>query len=357
MKIPVEFACSALPLAGQYALSGLHDEKICEALAASPLTDVQVIDKMFSDLEGGSFARSRTYSRITDKQQLAEAVANYSRFLWLDGSTANKGTHSRAENSCRNVLTPSDTLTEALGNSDSHIALSAYLNPSTPEKERRKLTAERADTIINFGAKREWASHACELVIANPWMVETPTKWGTTIRCAIVRSPDLTEETLKALNWPEAMSKKDIRNMEIVHNTNTTVDMLSAAQWAGSHIQALDHPDFTIQHAATILQREGDVAPHVVGRIVNRYGLPILFKYRGPRGRRHIDLCHNGRSAAIAWLAPVMEFKKHCGNMRLVITEVCKTLGDNRDNWDTFLVLLPEWDGSAIDAARAVVKL
>lgn len=355
----MEFACSSLPLTGQIALSNLNDERILNALTASPLTAVQVIDKICRDTKSGEASRARTYSRSTDSQQLAEVVAKYTETKIGDFSAESEHIYSDAENACRNPVTPADTLTQALQVRDATIALNAYLNPSTPEKERRKLTAERATAIISFGGPAERTAHSHELVIANPWMLETPTKWDVHIQHGIIGSPAATCDTIKALNWPGVLHATDIRNMEIVHDPNTTVDMLIETEWMGAHIQAINRPEFTSQHAMELLYGGRGIEPHVVGRIINRYGIPVLFECQLARDERHIDLVSGGqRGSAILWLAPVVEFVEYCASpAQDSIAKVCETLGDNMHNWEMFLGLLPHWHGYMREAAEAATKL
>jgi hypothetical protein len=177
-------AAMRLPLVAQNVLASAGPE--CRSvLAASPHTDTGLLAALCRDRIPG--IRRFAYLRTDDVDLLRDELSRPSAGLCTPYAA-------------RNPSAPADLLAHATRNPQVQTALGAYLNPSTPEDARRRLTPERATEITDVGgSNHDRVVRAHELVVNNPWMLDTPDAWDGNVRRALAGLPQATAEHLEII--------------------------------------------------------------------------------------------------------------------------------------------------------------
>lgn len=331
MELPVVFALSDLPLAGQHALAKHPDTKIREALATSSTTHIEVIDLLVKD--GDPKVWCPALARTTNIDQILDRG-----FGMFNARFANSRLgHLAKMAACRNPLTPSGRLAQALTSDDNMVVLLALINPSTPLGGRQRLlTPDKAEHLTLFATEfpvdAEIRLRAFEIVNANPWMAENPDQWCEPIRFAIYDT------------W---------RKLNLASDTRLTY----------RDLQAMATPEFTLNNAVQILCSAVVPEPQIIGRLVNRYGLGALLTAVGVSRLWQSEEFYSASRIAPA-IACVMinisAISPLTGNWLqgyTIAKQACKILGNSGHNWGMFTNILPDWHGDIITAALAACKL
>lgn len=351
----VPFALSDLPLIGQQTLAKSPYRIVREALAIAPNTHLDVVDNLGQHESGyernAMLRRTRNVGMLTGILRTAIAAG---------GREA--GEHSDICSASRNPNAPGGLLTQMLRNVNKRAALEAYINPATPKKAKQQLTIGRAGALIETGETSEGQTiRANELVLANPWMLQNPTGWCGDIRRAFTNSPAATKSTLAAVRKTSHINiEKHPANRGIDIATLDVTALLQLECGAGD-VLALAKPEFTETDAIYISNRDSLTETHIVGRIINRYGVVVALTHN----KKNIDRASNwNREIATQWLAPLLAWGSPIGGVEQLTeeeyhdTQIAITLlGDNQQNWEAFTTLLPDWYGTSIEAATAVCNV
>lgn len=343
-------AAMRLPLAAQRILAKDRDKECRTALAASPHTDPSVLATLIRDRIPG--IRRFAHLRTDDVEALSAELSR-------------EKTGISTPYAARNPLAPKELLVEALASPNEQTALGAYVNPATPEDERRKLTPERATEIVAVGgSNHDRVVRAHELTVNNPWMLERIGEWDGNVRRALAGLPQATEEHLKAIiaagrSGSIAVRRHPIRRADLRERPVGTFSALELGTFGGAAFDmlALDHRDFGSATARSIINRRGEceAEPHIIGRIVNRFGPEVLEHDTIPA----MILWSGTRFHAAGWVAPVMGFLTF--NMPVEwssLRPAVESLGSDVNAWETFLQLIDEsWQGTAEEAAEAAFNL
>jgi hypothetical protein len=342
-------AAMRLPLVAQRILVSAGPE--CRSvLAASPHTDTELLATLCRDKTPGT--RRFAYLRTDDVDLLREELSR---------QTAGLCTQYAA----RNLLAPADLLVNTLGNAQTQTALGAYLNPATPEDARRRLTPARATELTDVGgSNHDRVVRAHELTVNNPWMLETPDVWDGNVRRALAGLPQATAEHLESIkkagrSGGSAVRQHPALRAEFSERTPHEWETHELARIGGAAVDlmVLQRPDFDAEVAEIILGfgAKPESEPHIIGRILNRFGAEALSAAILPSMLR----CSGTRYNAASWVAPVMGFLTFDMTLQWPgLREAFIRLGDDRPAWETFLSLIGgSWHGSPLEAAEASFTL
>ncbi len=343
-------AAMRLPLTGQRVLALDADPACRTALAASPHTGPEALADLVRDKVPG--VRRFAFLRTEDTGLLREE---------LDRPSSGLCTPYAA----RNPLAPVELLVKALNSPHPQTALGAYVNPSTPEAERRRLTPARATEMTHVGgSNHDRVVRAHELAVNNPWMLERPDSWDGNVRRALAGLPQATGEHLALIARAGRAGGAALRRHPAVHKDfrDRSPELWSTNELASiggpaTDFLAICRPDFDTDSARHIIKRMGrnEAEPHIIGRIVTRFGPEVLVTDMLPA----LVIWSGTRYKAASWVAPVMGFLTfdmplHWAAMRTAFAR----LGDDRQVWETFLSLMNEsWHGTPEEAAEAALSL
>jgi hypothetical protein len=346
----ITLAAMRLPLAAQRILAKDRGTECRSALAASPFTDSSILATLTRDRVPG--VRRFAFLRTDDIEALTSELSR--------GKPGISTPYA-----ARNPLAPKELLTKALTSQNEQTSLGAYVNPATPEDDRRKLTPERATEIVAVGgSNHDRVVRAHELAANNPWMLERAGDWNGDVRRALAGLPQATEEHLKAITLAGragsvAVRRHPLRRTEF---NDRSVDAWSALELTTLGGPALDmlamgRDDFDTEAARSIVNRRGDceAEPHVIGRIINRFGPEALEYDTIPA----MILWSGTRFNAARWVAPIMGFLVF--NMPVEwssLRPAVESLGPDANAWEMFLQLIDEsWQGTADEASEAAFNL
>lgn len=346
----ITLAAMRLPMAAQRILAKDRDTECRTALAASPHTDPGVLATLARDRTPG--VRRFAFLRIDDLEMLSAELSRKKAGICTPYAA-------------RNQASPKDLLVRALASPNEQTALGAYVNPATPEDERRKLTPERAIEIVAVGgSNHDRVVRAHELTANNPWMLERAGDWDGNIRRALAGLPQATEEHLNAIvaagrSGSVAVRRHPLRREEIGERPVGACTTLELARFGGAAFDmlALTRRDFDPEIARVVINRrnECEAEPHVIGRIVNRFGPEVLEHDVIPA----VVLWSGTRFHAASWVAPVLGFLTF--NMPVEwssLQPAVESLGSDVNAWEMFLQLINEsWQGTAEEAAEAAFNL
>jgi hypothetical protein len=347
-NIPVTeklLAVSRLPEVAQFALLKNQSIPFRRYLAVSPFLTA---DAALSCLKGQpGWIATKSLLKVADEKVLAKA---------LNGKSITRAAHA-----ARNSLADPDLLVKALNSPDRELSLAAFLNPSTPEAERRKrLTPDWAKYITHRGEPlSQTVVRANELVHANQWMLETPSIWPTQVRRGVAGHPAATKETL------EGVRKGGWSGWKWFSSHPVLLDEKPLSDWRWDDLAQLGSPAadlYLVSHdkmgcsiMAMIATRTGrPPEPHVLARMFQRFGLNPFVHY----SRNHLA---DTRVYAAAWLVPATEIL-YWGWPTLEssiaeINDLIKELGEDAKAWESLNVLLHGWSGTWPELAQTAKSL
>lgn len=335
----IHVALMALPLEGQHQLARNPEWRVRCSLAASTLTNIEIINTLAHDPE--LKVRREAWVRTTDLDLIAGVLQNARK--------GKAGVPIETMYATRNLGALGDLLAEALKSTNKEVTLAAYCNPSTPERSRRGLlSAPIAAAMTATGRHQDdRVIRANELVLANPWMADPEDwrNWSAIVRRAFAASTEATKYAKGA-------------GRLAAHKNNVSIEDMVNLNWVAEDIDTINRDNFTYDEARQMLNRDGRriTVPHVAGRLVNKFGVPVLCDTKFG-----VHASINNMYPTIAWLAPVLHW--YCiggvvGYPDPVDTiNAIKTLGDEPKRWEMFINLLPHWHGTLSEAAEASDKL
>lgn len=356
MELPIALALSDLPLAGQQALlkqfetrhawlvsnknsTGLAVQvSIGEALAASNTTHIDVVNKLV-DAKSPT-VRGLALSRTTNTRAIRQA------WKLVDINTDKIAV-------ARNPLVPIELLAEAMHGAEHGLLASLYMNPSTPVAAKRKVNIDDIFWNVSGLSKQHRIARNFMIVHSNKWMMEEPTSWRLSLQHAIANHPDVTKDTLQKLyqNVPATVGRHPVYNG--VNLATCSVSELLDLNLVVATMTAVQRPELTFADINRVLRGLKTPAPQVLGTLANRYGLGALFAHTTPNSM------WTKLNAKAAWrMAPALEHANECDQTRcLEAITVNKILGNNMQNWETFLALMPDWHDNLTTAAKTACNL
>jgi hypothetical protein len=257
-----------------------------------------------------------------------------------------------------NPLLSEKALERAARSRNMSVAMRASVNPSLKEEVARAvLTPSRAEKLVCVALTAAGdVIRGYELALAQPWMLEDPAKWHLAIRRGLTTLPEMTadhyEQIRKAgyARW-DSFKAHQCRTGDLFSEmtTETLVSLGSCA----ADLVALSRDDFSADHVAAMAadgRREAE--PHVVARVVDRFG-PTILNSRTTRVRfsRTADL-------AAAWTSPAVEYSDMVSHdMWTEVSALPAKLGEDRTAWELFAALADDFVGDMADLVDATSAL
>lgn len=337
-----------LPQVAQFALLDTHDPALSSTLSCSPYLDPAAALRLATTK--GVAAPIAVWNAIRvldDNELLDEHIKN--------GSTA------RAASAARNRNAPEEALSLAMRSSVPEVRLAALINPSTPLDTRRTAcTPEALASLVEVGSSLgQSVIRAAEVVLNNPHLAETPSKWCHEIRRALVCAPSTSVEQLLELRSVSTVGLKFLKTHPLYQDpqrswSQYTVDELLGFENPAADLVALERPDMDLGHAAAMVCRETDVEPQVLVRLLQRFGFApfvpwTMCRYAGTR------------TGSAAWSHPsaavLRSWKASSGAVFNDATQAATLIGSDREIWQMCMSLLPNWKLGYAQLANAAAKL
>jgi hypothetical protein len=257
-----------------------------------------------------------------------------------------------------NPLLSEKALEKAAKSRNVAVSIRACVNPSLKEEVARAvLTPARAEKLVCVALTAAGdVIRGYELALAQPWMLEDPAKWHLAIRRGLTTLPEMTQEQYEQIRnagyarW-DSFKGHQCRTGQLFSEM-TTETLVSLGSCAADMV-ALSRDDFTSDHAAEMAadgRREPE--PHVVARVVNRFG-PSILNSRTTRVRfsRTADL-------AAAWTSPAVEYSDAVTHaMWTEVSALPSRLGEDRTAWELFASLAQDFVGDMADLIDALSVL
>lgn len=342
----VSAAIAGVNRTGQEILSRSPFPGVRAALASSPDTAESVLDRLARDR--APEVRRYALRRTTAVDVLSTTLAPGRRGLLTAAAAANP-------------LAPEHLLIEALASTDRAVRLAAWCNSSTPLAQRMTLDAATADELVCVGGSlADQVVRAHSLALANPWLSDTPKKWGGVLRRALAALPGLTREQVAELRSVSSHGRAALAAHPVMLQGGIPdLGDLSTRIGLGSpavDLLTLGAEEVSCGDAALLLQRvEPEPEPIVIAAAVRRFGPKVL-----------IDVIRSGavtkwsstRVSAAAWSEPVIGFVKNNDDQNLpAFQRSSEILGTSPQAWETFVSLLPSWHNLIEDAAQAAASI
>ena len=327
-----------LPLAGVESIIKLKNEKCNRALASSLHTPQDIVNELAQSkstmVSSKALRRSNNTSLVNEvaKQNSIKSIGA----LW-------------------NPLVSSEILVQQLDSENRTLAAIAFAHPNTPlEIRKEKLTPELADKITDVGgALGEGVVRAMEIALNNPWLRDEPAKWPNLIRRALSNLPETTLSdftSIKKAGWSGWKTSQFHPAKNGLDVKEYSPKALVAINSAATDYLAATHPDLTFKQAQDIFAFNRNMPePHVVSRLVERFGMEIFY------GTYALA---STRVTSSAWRVPMIEYYQQFNKFDTQDTQAGLTiLGDDHKGWETFLKLYSNWTGSIKDLAIASLNI
>jgi hypothetical protein len=185
-----------------------------------------------------------------------------------------------------NDHTPADLLADLTACDDLKVVLRAVCNPATPEQARRRALAdpERNATLVHRASPTgATVVRAGELAAANPWLLEYAGAQRRSILRGLLTLPTCTPEILERHRGPgwASAAAHPARNGTTLGQMS--LNELTESPSGAAHLELLSRADCTAAHAARLLRghrtvsgRDIDPEPHVLARLVRRFGSGVF---------------------------------------------------------------------------------
>jgi len=218
---------------------------------------------------------------------------------------------------CANPHTPVEILGLTMSGASkcpAESALRAACNPSTPLETRKEelLKGSAAETLVAVSSPKALAvARAYALVDNNPWMLDDSTRWGNEVTRALASRPEPPAQLIDHLRKrPTVLARiPGARNHPAFdgrHIADMTASELVAARNVGAELELLTRPDFTVEHAASVLEQpEVGPEPQVIAGCLRRFGADALL------AASCLPHWAETRLAAASWLEPLAGHVEH----------------------------------------------
>jgi hypothetical protein len=329
-------ACRLSPEA-QIIVSKLRDTEMSKALSMNPQLNSEAADNLLSM---GRSIKMRALAFTSDLDSVKSAILK-------------NGLH--AQYAARNVGLSPTFLSKCLKSSNDSVALSALINRSTDREARESLSLEKIECLVNVGGVlANSVVRSFEVVLANSWLRSEISRCSTNLRRGFTGLYDLTPEELEAIEsghysyWESHKSNPLRRGVNLL--SMSTLELVSIGSVA-CDLLALDDETMSRDDASVMLtRRTTDVEPHILARVVQRFGSEVL-----PSD----STLSMARSGAASWLMPVVGYNDE-QNHDVPWAELQKAadvLGDDAGAWNLYSEMRHLWRDSLSDLAQACVCL
>jgi hypothetical protein len=257
-----------------------------------------------------------------------------------------------------NPLLSEKVLEKAAKSKNVAVAMRACVNPSLKEDVARSvITPARAEKLVCVALTAAGdVIRGYELALAQPWMLDDPARWHLAVRRGLTTLPEMTQDHYEQIRkagyarW-DSFKSHQCRTGQLFSEM-TTEALVSLGSCAADMV-ALSREDFTADLAAEMAadgRREPE--PHVVARVVDRFG-PSILNSRTTRVRfsRTADL-------AAAWTSPTVEYSDMVTHaMWTEVSALPSRLGDDRTAWELFASLAQDFVGDMADLIEVLAAL
>jgi hypothetical protein len=333
-----------LPEEAQQVIARHPDVRFRRTLATSPYASPSTIDRCVSDSDRDT--HHAALRRTTDVDMINERLR--------------RSTTCCTTSIMRNPNTPHESLIEALTSSTNSIRLAAYVNAATPVESRRTLTADQVTELVDVGeplGSTVVRSH--EALITNPELFDHLEQFGQVLRRAAFAMPQLSVEQYRALR-KTGSSRYANRHPVFSRGTDweqsATLEDLLALRSPAADLWIAEHPS-TDEYTARdmFLRKDHHVEPHVIARLLTRYGTSII-----PGTKR--DRIAQTRVDSAAWSNPLATTFNDVVDAKTTriydaLVEGVATLSGDPAQWESLLTLSSHWDGTIVElfaSARAL---
>ena len=260
----------------------------------------------------------------------------------------------------RNTHLPYEIAIKLLESSNYDLQFAGFTHPSIPVDEKKeKLTPSIAKTLINRGGcVGDRVVKAYELVLNNPYILDTIDTWDHYIKRALLGVDFITidyVEYLKESRFKGLTSDKYLRLISILKNTdNFTIDHLTSLAEPLADLLVLKNPNTSLDQARKILTNSNKLRksvgpePHIIGRLVKRFGSHVLF---------NASDISDTRIRTASFVTPEVQYYNILRKLTDEVLEIPEILGLDLVCWDNFSQLSKTWDKDLISLAHASVKL
>jgi hypothetical protein len=333
-----------LPVEAQQLLARNSDVDARRALASSPHADPTVLDRLAADSD--RITHHTALRRISDAGVLHERLRRSSTCCRI--------------NVLRNPAVAPEILDEALVAPDKRERLAAYVNPSTPVQSRALLTPGKVHALVYVGEPiGETVVRSHEALLANRALLGRMTEFSPALRRAAFALADLSADEHGALRRLGRAGRYGGRHPvtrdrqgAIALSADELLDLRSPA--ADLWLATSSGTDVGL--ARRIMTRKGHhVEPHIIARLIRRFGAGFIPAEAAWR----ISVT---RLDSTAWADPAGWFFNHLvtakadGSYQELIDSLA-VLGDDRQSWESYITLLPDWNGNLIDLASSARSL
>jgi hypothetical protein len=329
-------ACRLSPVA-QKIVSELRDTEMSRALSMNPQLSSLAADVLISMNRS---IKARAFAFTSDIERVERAVLK-------------NGLH--AQYAARNVGLSPSVLSKCLKSSNDAVALAALINKSTDQEACRSLGLDKIESLANVGGVlANSVVRSFEVVLANSWLRSDIARCSTNLRRGFTGLYDLTPEELDTIesghysHWKSHKSNPLRRGVNLL--SMSTLELVSVGSVA-CDLLALDDQAMSKNDAFVMLtRRTTDVEPHILARVVERFGADVL---------PFDSTLSWARSSAAAWLMPIVGYSDE-QNHNIPWAELQKAadvIGDDAGAWRLYSEMRHLWRDGLPELAQACVCL
>jgi hypothetical protein len=255
---------------------------------------------------------------------------------------------------------PESEIMSTLHADNDTVVLAKCLNPTTPLDFRQEtLTPDVARRLVDVGGPDSYrVVRGFELAISNPWMADTPDRWYQYIKRGLAGLPHVSENQYRALTkgrtrWPAKSAHPAISGIDL--DRTPIRDLISLANPAVD-LYLLQRSDLSEDLAAHMVTRpyEHSTEPHIIGRLVERFGVGILYESTDPL----LACIANSRIAAACFTHPAAVYTCRVDwEAWTDAAEAVAILGENSDAWEIAIGLSTTWHLGTIKLAESATRL
>lgn len=337
-----------LPRNGFDSLFKLNKLEVNKVLSTSIYTPQDIVNNLAKSNEVTLSTRAL---RRTDDVELLKKVS--------------KKDSTKAIGALWNPLLPSDILEEKINSKNRTISFLSFIHPNTPSDLRESnLTPDVANLLTDIGGSLgEGVIRAYELVNSNKFIFDKPDIWPNLIKRAIISSPHCTTENFELIkksgwsHWEQGRNLPQKFGVDI--NSLTIEELLSQDSTATDMLLVLNEKTTESDIIKLITKRRKlQIEPQVYSRIVERFGMELFVNSR---------LISDTRVISTAFRTPMFEsfrdFYKFSHTMtglnNNLVSELkeCSATLSTPAQWELFLKLLPQWDGTPSQLVEVALKI
>lgn len=260
----------------------------------------------------------------------------------------------------RNVALPHKYAARLLDDPDPAVVFAGFTHPNVSVTEKKqKLTPSLANSLVNRGAcVGDRVVKAYELLFSNPYILDSIDRWDHYLKRASlgVSFTNIDHvDYLKETKFKGLTNDKYATLCAILKNTDTlTTDYLISLGDPLADLLVVTDPSTSFEQASNILSDTGKIKknvgpePHIIGRVVQRFGSSILFNARE---------ISDTRIRTASFTHPQVQYYNSLRKLTKEVLEIPEILGTDLTAWDNFYQLSKTWGKDLISLAHASVRI